>query len=76
MKQQFTAKQRTIIALLAQGKTNDEIADTLGIRPTTAKAHVIAIRHKLGVEKRRQVPSAYTAMTGEVASTIEVPVAA
>jgi DNA-binding NarL/FixJ family response regulator len=36
----------------------------LGISPRTAKAHADALRQKLGVARRRQIPVAYRAKTG------------
>ena len=37
----------------------------LGISPRTAKAHSDALRQKLGVPRRRQIPAAYRARTGD-----------
>ena len=35
------------------------------ISPRTAKAHSDALRQKLGVSRRRQIPAAYRIKTGE-----------
>jgi DNA-binding CsgD family transcriptional regulator len=45
--------------------TNDEVAAALGISPRTAKAHTDEVRRRLGVARRRQIPYAYLAVTGE-----------
>ena len=61
----FTARQLQVIQLLAQGCSNAEIADGLGVTPRTAKAHCDVLRTKLGVDRRRQIPLAYRSSTGE-----------
>ena len=45
----FTERQRQVIRLIAQGHSNLEIADRLGVSPRTAKAHSDALRTKLRV---------------------------
>ena len=61
----ITARQRQVVALIAAGCSNEEVGDRLGISPRTAKAHSDALRQKLGVPRRRQIPAAYRALTGE-----------
>lgn len=61
----LTDRQREVIALLAAGCSNDEVGSSLGISPRTAKAHCDALRVKLGVTRRRQIPAAYRLLTGE-----------
>jgi ATP/maltotriose-dependent transcriptional regulator MalT len=61
----LTERQVQIVELIAQGCSNVEVAATLGISPRTAKAHSDALRQKLGVPKRRQIPAAFRALTGE-----------
>ena len=61
----LTNRQREVIALLAAGCSNDEVGSSLGISPRTAKAHCDALRAKLGVTRRRQIPAAYRLLTGE-----------
>ena len=39
--------------------------ERLGISPRTAKAHCDVLRQKLGVPRRRQIPAAFRALTGE-----------
>jgi DNA-binding CsgD family transcriptional regulator len=61
----ITARQREVVALIAAGCSNEEVAAQLGISPRTAKAHADALRQKLGVPRRRQIPAAYRARTGD-----------
>ena len=61
----ITARQREVIALIAAGCSNDEVAERLGISPRTAKAHSDVLRQKLGVARRRQIPVAYRSLTGD-----------
>ena len=61
----ITARQRQVVALIAAGCSNDEVAQRLEISPRTAKAHSDALRQKLGVPRRRQIPAAYRMRTGE-----------
>jgi ATP/maltotriose-dependent transcriptional regulator MalT len=61
----FTQRQREVVRLIADGCSNVEIADRLGISARTAKAHSDTLRTKLGVARRRQIPAAYRAATGE-----------
>jgi ATP/maltotriose-dependent transcriptional regulator MalT len=61
----ITDRQREVIELIAAGCSNDEVGERLGISPRTAKAHSDALRQKLGVARRRQIPVAYRALTGE-----------
>jgi DNA-binding CsgD family transcriptional regulator len=50
----LTMREQTILALLAQDKTNQEIAQELSISVSTAKAAVSEILRKLQVESRKQ----------------------
>ncbi len=70
---EITVRQRQVIELIAQGLSNDEVGLQLGISPRTAKAHSDALRQKLGVPRRRQIPVAYRLLTGEdpLASCLE-----
>ncbi|HST16148.1 MAG TPA: helix-turn-helix transcriptional regulator [Gaiellaceae bacterium] len=61
----ITSRQRQVVELIAQGLSNDEIGVVLGISPRTAKAHSDALRQKLGVTRRRQIPVAFRLATGE-----------
>ena len=61
----FTERQRQVVELIAVGCSNEEVAEQLGISPRTAKAHCDVLRQKLGVTRRRQIPAAYRATTGD-----------
>lgn len=50
----LTAREREILLLIAQGKTNQEIADQLFIALKTTKVHVSNILSKLEVQDRTQ----------------------
>jgi two-component system, NarL family, response regulator DevR len=69
----ITSRQRQVVELIAQGLSNEEVGHALGISTRTAKAHCDALRQKLGVPRRRQIPIAYRLLTGEdpLASRIE-----
>lgn len=51
----LTAREREILALVAGGLSNDEIADRLVISPATAKTHVSRIMSKLEARDRAQL---------------------
>lgn len=50
----LTRREQEILALIADGKTNQEIAQMLYIAPGTVRVHVHAILQKLGVRDRTQ----------------------
>jgi two-component system, NarL family, response regulator LiaR len=52
---QLTERENEVIRLVAQGKSNREIAQDLVISEKTAKAHVSNILGKLGLEDRTQM---------------------
>jgi ATP/maltotriose-dependent transcriptional regulator MalT len=58
-------RQRQVVQLIAAGCSNEEVSARLGISPRTAKAHTDVLRQKLGVPRRRQIPAAFMAATGE-----------
>jgi DNA-binding CsgD family transcriptional regulator len=51
----LTARQLQVAALVAEGLTNREIAERLGIEERSAEGHVERIRQRLGVTSRAQV---------------------
>jgi DNA-binding CsgD family transcriptional regulator len=61
----ITKRQRQVVELIAAGCSNEEVARRLGISPRTAKAHCDVLRQKLGCSRRRQIPIAFRALTGE-----------
>lgn len=52
---ELTERERVVVALVAQGLTNPEIADHLVISPATAKTHVSRAMVKLGAGHRAQL---------------------
>lgn len=54
VKQALTPRQRDVLAMLRQGKSNKEIARDLDLAEITVKLHVTAILRALGVENRTQ----------------------
>ncbi|WP_395571929.1 response regulator [Streptomyces sp. BK79] len=52
--QRLTPREREVLALLAEGDTNADIAHTLGMRESTVKAHVSRILTALNVTNRVQ----------------------
>jgi RNA polymerase sigma factor (sigma-70 family) len=52
--ERLTPREREVLASLADGSTNKEIALRLGISPGTVKTHVERLIGKLGVRDRTQ----------------------
>jgi len=51
----ITARQREVMILMAEGKTDEEIAKTLHLQETTVRTHLFHIQQRLGLENRSQV---------------------
>jgi DNA-binding NarL/FixJ family response regulator len=51
----LTEREREVMALVAEGLTNDEIAERLYVSPMTAKTHVSRAMTKLGARDRAQL---------------------
>lgn len=63
--QPLTERETEVLALLARGESNKQIARSLGIREKTVKTHVSAILRKLGASSRTQA-ALYAARVGLV----------
>jgi len=50
----LTTRECEILALLASGQSNKEMARALGISPNTVKTHIARVFEKLDVQKRVQ----------------------
>ena len=61
----LSPRQHQVLILVAAGLTGGEIARELSISSRTVRMHCDALRVKLGVPKRRLLPAAYRAITGE-----------
>jgi len=61
----LTPRERDVLTEIAHGRSNREIARTLGLAEKTVKTHVSAILTKLGVQDRTQA-ALYAVRTGLV----------
>lgn len=50
----ISPREEDVLALLAKGKTNKEMARDLGVSPNTVKTHVSKLYEKLGVANRTE----------------------
>jgi pimeloyl-ACP methyl ester carboxylesterase/DNA-binding CsgD family transcriptional regulator len=57
----LTARQREVAALIADGCTNREIGERLGIAERSAEAHVERIRYRMDFRSRSQIAAWYVA---------------
>ncbi len=60
-REELTSRQREVLELLAKGRTNFEIAESLGISLEGAKYHVREILGRLGVESREEAAAVWAA---------------
>jgi DNA-binding NarL/FixJ family response regulator len=59
----LSPRQREILALLAQGRGNEQIADALELSPNTVKSHIRELYSRLGVRNRVEAAKQYALMT-------------
>ena len=50
----LTEREREVLALVAEGLTNQQIAEVLYVAPSTIKSHVQNVMLKLGASDRTQ----------------------
>jgi DNA-binding CsgD family transcriptional regulator len=60
----LTRREAEVLALVAEGKTNPEIATILGMRRRTAAKHLERVHRKLGVETRGAAAACAFAVAG------------
>lgn len=68
----LTERERDVLALVAEGRANKEIARQLGIGERTVRTHVSSILAKLGLASRTQA-ALYAVREGLVAGPSELP---
>jgi len=59
----LSPRQRQILALVAQGQGNEQIAAELALSPNTVKFHIRAVYSRLGVRNRVEAANQYAQMT-------------
>lgn len=55
----LTPRERQVLAAVAEGRRNVEIAADLGLAPKTVKVHVRAVLGKRGLKDRRQAAEGF-----------------
>lgn len=61
----LSPRHRQILALIAQGRRNEEIASELELSPNTIKFHIQALYLRLEVRNRVQAANQYAQITGD-----------
>lgn len=52
----LTPEEQRIARFISDGLTYEEMADRMGISPSTVKQHTTLLRNALGVKFKRQIP--------------------
>ncbi len=55
----LTTREQDVLAYVAEGRSNNQIADKLGLSAATIASHVANLRHKLGARTRSQAVALY-----------------
>ena len=58
--ERLSAREREVLALVAEGQTNKAIANALYVSPNTVKTHVTSLLHKLHADSRVQLAAIAT----------------
>lgn len=58
-REELSAREQRVLGLVAEGKTNKEIAAELGLSPKTVKNHLSNIFQKLQVKRRAEAAAMY-----------------
>ena len=61
----LTSRQREVLQLVAEGKTNSEIAPRLNISPRTVENHRAILMHRLGLENHTELLQPWTSSADE-----------
>lgn len=69
---QLSPRQLEVLRFVAQGRTNKEIGDALGISGETVRSHVTAVLAHLGVDNRTEAAAVYLAFEGRPERVAEV----
>lgn len=59
----LSAQEQRVVALVAEGKTNKEIGELMGLSDKTVKNYLSNVLEKLGYSRRSQVASYYTRLS-------------
>ncbi|HEY7666906.1 MAG TPA: helix-turn-helix transcriptional regulator [Actinomycetota bacterium] len=60
VKADLSPRQREIVECVSRGMSNSEIAEEMGIAPSTVKSHLASVYTKMGVSNRTQAAVAYS----------------
>lgn len=64
----LSGQERTIVLLLVQGASTQQMADDMGISPHTVRSHVRSVLRKLGVSSRTKAARLGAALASEMSS--------
>lgn len=70
---QLSAQERRVLALVAEGKTNKEIAEQMGLSDKTVKNYLSNIFEKLQISRRSQAAVLYAESRGSPPATAKRP---
>ena len=61
----ISPREKELVRLIAEGLSEAECAERMAISARTVKGMADTLRHKLGVQRRVQIPMAYWRQTGD-----------